>query len=310
MTSLPTPEVILTHESDLDGFVAGHLLLRLVQRLAPGASPRLEAWNTNAWQQRPLREASAWVADLAFDARLDRPGWVVVDHHPLLAKPSRAQVIHDPAKSAALLCYELCREHGLGSPALDRLVHLTNVGDLFLEQHADFVEAQDYAALLKLYPFWNLSRFLGGQLEALLDHPLLEVVRTRRRVEDPLGLAWSRGRITEVTPELAVVDVAVGNANLIVHGLLREGATPHPVLATVVKKGGQWVASFRSRNRAALAIAAKFRGGGHPNAAGAVLPRSVTSAADAVDYMRRTLCPPAQAGLQSLESAFAGLRAA
>ncbi|HMO63825.1 MAG TPA: DHH family phosphoesterase, partial [Verrucomicrobiota bacterium] len=261
MTSLPTPEVILTHESDLDGFVAGHLLLRLARRLS-GTAPRFEAWNTNAWQQRPLREASP-----PRGARLDRPGWVVVDHHPLLARPARAQVIHDPAKSAALLCYGLCREHGLGSPALDRLVHLTNVGDLFLEEHADFVEAQDYAALLKLYPFWGLSRFLGGELEALLEHPLLEVVRTRRRVEDPLGLAWSRERITEVTPGLAVVDVAVGNANLIVHDLLRERATPHPVLATVAKRGGGWVASFRSRDGTALELAAKFRGGGHPNAA-------------------------------------------
>ena len=28
-------------------------------------------------------------------------------------------------KSAALLCYELCVQHGLGSPDLERIVHLT-----------------------------------------------------------------------------------------------------------------------------------------------------------------------------------------
>lgn len=309
MTPLPQPEVILTHESDLDGFVAGHLLVRLAQH-SFGVEPRFEAWNTNAWQQRPLREASAWVTDLAFDARLDRANWLVVDHHPPLARPARARLVHDSAKSAALLAYDLCREHGLGNARLDRLVHLTNVGDLFLEDDPDFDAAHDYAALLKNWPFWSLSRFIAGDLESLVDHPLLEVVRARRRVEDPLGLEWSRRRILTVTPELAVVETAVGNANLIVHQLLREQAVPQPVLATVVKKGGQWVASFRSRNGAALGIAEKFRGGGHPNAAGAVLPRSVTGVADAAEYMRRALQPAAVDGLTSLESAFAGLKVA
>lgn len=307
MTPLPQPEVILTHESDLDGFVAGHLLVRLARHLF-GGEPRFEAWNTNAWQQRPLREAAAWVTDLAFDARLDRTNWVVVDHHPPLAQPARARLVHDSAKSAALLAYDLCREHGLGNARLDRLVHLTNVGDLFLDQEPDFDESQDYAALLKNFPFWNLSRFIRRDLESLLDHPLLEITRTRRRVEDPLGLAWSRQHILDVTPELAVMETTVGNANLIVHQLLREQATPHPVLATVVKKGGNWVASFRSRNGAALGIAEKFRGGGHPNAAGAVLPRSIASVPDAVEYMRRTLQPVVAGNLNSLESAFAALK--
>ncbi|MFN0069730.1 MAG: DHHA1 domain-containing protein [Limisphaerales bacterium] len=307
MTPLPQPEVILTHESDLDGFVAGHLLVRLARHLF-GSDPRFEAWNTNAWQQRPLREAAAWVTDLAFDARLDRANWVVVDHHPPLARPVRARLVHDSAKSAALLGYDLCREHGVSNPRLDRLVHLTNVGDLFLEEDPDFDESQDYAALLKNWPFWNLGRFIAGDLESLVDHPLLEVVRARRRVEDPLGLEWSRRHILPVTPDLAVVETAVGNSNLIVHRLLREQAVPQPVLATVVKKGGQWVASFRSRNGAAQPMAEKFRGGGHPNAAGAVLPRSVSSVADAVEYMRRTLQPAIVEGLTSLESAFATLK--
>ena len=47
--------------------------------------------------------------------------------------PKNALFISGLNKSAALLCYELCRQQGLASPALDRLVHLTNVGDLFVE---------------------------------------------------------------------------------------------------------------------------------------------------------------------------------
>jgi len=29
------------------------------------------------------------------------------------------------------LCYELCQEHGIGSPALDRIMRLNDVSDLF-----------------------------------------------------------------------------------------------------------------------------------------------------------------------------------
>ncbi|SVD78903.1 uncharacterized protein METZ01_LOCUS431757, partial [marine metagenome] len=33
MSDLPQPEVVITHESDLDGFVSGHLLQRLANHL-------------------------------------------------------------------------------------------------------------------------------------------------------------------------------------------------------------------------------------------------------------------------------------
>jgi hypothetical protein len=46
-------------------------------------------------------------------------------------------LVHDLTKSAGLLCYELCRLHEIGTPALDRLVHLNNVADLFLEDDPD-----------------------------------------------------------------------------------------------------------------------------------------------------------------------------
>lgn len=312
------PEVILTHESDLDGFVAGHLLRRLARRLFD-LDVRLEAWNTQAWRQRPLKERTAWVTDLAFDARLDRPEWLVIDHHPTEVKPARARLLHDPAKSAALLCYDLCREHGLSSPALDRLVELTDVGDLFREDHPDFELAQDYAALVKTYSFWPLSRLIDGELEALIDHPLLEVIRVKRRVEDPLGLAWSRGRIHGITAEFACVEVVVGNSNLIVHGLLKAPENRYAVLGTLMRKSNTGVVlSLRSRQGEALKIAQKLQGGGHPNAAGATLPRSVQNIPDALDYLRRLLNPPAPAtpgaaagpssGLTSLEGALSGLR--
>ena len=61
MSALPKPEVILTHESDLDGFLSGVLLQRLAKHLF-GTRVRLEAYHYQAWKQRELREKSAWVA--------------------------------------------------------------------------------------------------------------------------------------------------------------------------------------------------------------------------------------------------------
>src|SRR5262245_22276215 len=136
MISLPKPEVILTHESDLDGLLAGLLLRRLAKKLFDVDVPLL-AYPNHAWNQRLPAERSAWVADFGFEARLDKAEWAIFDHHSTDTLPRQAILIHDPAKSAALLCYEACVERGLGSPALDRLVHLNNVADLFLETDPD-----------------------------------------------------------------------------------------------------------------------------------------------------------------------------
>lgn len=305
--ALPRPDVILTHESDLDGFVAGHLLVRLARNLFEADVP-LEAWNNQGWRQRPMRERSAWICDLTFEERLDRPDWLIIDHHAFPGAPVNARLIHDPAKSAARLCYELCQARGLGSPTLDRLVALTEVGDLFLETDPDFALANDYGSLLKSYPFWNLSRLIGGDVDRLLDHPLLEVMQVRRRVEDPIGLAWSRERVVEVTPQLAFVDVVVGNGNLIVHDLLADPACRHSVLMTLLKKGAAgMVASFRSRNGEALEVARRLQGGGHPNASGATLPRSVQSVPDALAYLGRVL-NPGRAAAAALVADPGGLR--
>src|SRR5687767_5228258 len=122
MPQLSRPEVILTHESDLDGFVAGLLLQRLAAKLFDVHVP-LAAYHYNQWRQRPLTENAAWVADFNFEPRLDRINWLIVDHHHTEAPARKATLVHDPAKSAGLLCYELCQEHGISSPVFDRLVH-------------------------------------------------------------------------------------------------------------------------------------------------------------------------------------------
>src|SRR4051812_16814095 len=132
MEALCKPEVILTHESDLDGFLAGLLLQRLAKHMF-GEEVRLEAYHYQAWKMRELRERSAWVTDFSFEARLDKQDWVIIDHHPADLAPQHARLIHDLHKSAGTLCYELCRTNGIQSPALDRLVQLNNISDLFLE---------------------------------------------------------------------------------------------------------------------------------------------------------------------------------
>ena len=136
----------------------------------------------------------------------------------------------------------------MGSPELDRLVHLSNVADLFLDSDPDFLVAHDYASLVKTYQFWNLYDLIGRQLEKLLDHPLLEVMAVKRRVENPLGYEWSKANIAEFSSTVGFVDTVVGNINLIVHQLLEKQETPYRVLVTLFRKGnGTVIASIRSR---------------------------------------------------------------
>ncbi|MBI2926237.1 MAG: DHH family phosphoesterase [Verrucomicrobia bacterium] len=309
MISLSKPEVILTHESDLDGLVSGLLLQRLARQLF-AADVRLEAYHNHNWRQRTMSEKSAWVCDMTFEARLDRPNWVIIDHHTADLRPKYALLYHDVTKSAGSLCYERCQEHGLSSPKLDRLVHLNNVADLFLVDDPDFVLATDYANLVKSYQFWNLYELIEGDLEQLLDHPLLEVMAVKRRIEDPLGFAWSKQNVVEITPTVGLVDTVVGNTNLIVHQMLNEHAAPYPVLLTLYRRGnGMFLVSLRSRTGEALKVAERLQGGGHANASGATLPRSVQSIPDAIQYLRQTLnpTPPRTGSFNSLESLFESL---
>jgi len=310
---LPKPDVILTHESDLDGLTSGLILRALAEKLF-GEKIKLEAHHNNYWKQRSMSEKAAWVSDFTFEARFDKPDWLVLDHHVTEVTPKRAQLVHDTGKSAGLLCYELACEHGLASPALERLVYLNNIADLFHEDAPDFALAQDYANLVKTYGFWNLHEILEGRLENLLDHPLLEVMAVKRNVEDPIGFNWSRNNVAPLSDKVGWVNTVVGNVNLIVHRLLNEQATPYPVLATIFRRASNVVmVSFRSKNGEALPIAQLFQGGGHPNAAGATLPRSVTNVADASEYMKRMLNPKpepkaATGDLNNLASVLDGLK--
>ena len=287
------------------------MLQRLARKLFEVDVP-LEAHHYHTWRQREPRESAAWVCDLSFEARLDRPNWVVIDHHVTDLTPRKAHLIHDLGKSAGLLCYELCREHEMGSPELDRLIRLNNVADLFLENDPDFHLANDYANLVKSYGFWSLHALLRGRLESLLDHPLLEVMQVKRRVEDPLGVEWSKQNVQALSPGVGYVDTVVGNNNLIVHQLLLQQATPFPVLLTLFRRAnGVIIASLRSRNGEALKLAEKLQGGGHPNASGATMPKSVRSISEAVSYLKQVLnpTPKADAPLNTLESLFAEIEA-
>jgi len=308
MQTLPKPEVIITHESDLDGFLSGLLLQRLAKHLF-GTDVRLEAYHYNFWKVRDLREKSAWVTDFTFETRMDKPDWVSIDHHVTEVKPKNALLIHDVTKSAGLLCYELLQAHNLGTPALDRLVQLNNVSDLFLESDPDFVVANDYASLVKNYQFWNLHTVLGGDLEKLLDHPLLEVMAAKRRVEDPIGLEWSRRHITKICPTVGFVDTVIGSSNQIVHQLLEGDGTKYPVLLTLFRRSNCIFASFRSRHGEALQIATKFQGGGHANAAGAILPKSIRTIEDGIEFLQKALNPKPEPTLNNLENLFAGFEA-
>ena len=59
----------------------------------------------------------------------------------------------------------------------------------------------------------------------------------------------------------------------------------------------------------ALKVAEKLQGGGHANAAGAILPKSIKNIPDAVEYLRNLLQPKTTAPLNALEGLFAGLEA-
>lgn len=313
MDKLPKPDIILTHESDLDGLVAGCLLKRLAEHLFQSEVP-LAAYHLPQWQNRQMTEHGAWVCDLTLDTRMDRSDWVVIDHHLSSHSPKKARYIFSPDKSASLLCYELLQAHQLGNPELDRLVHLTNVSDLFLENDPEFELACDYAELVKSYHFHPLLKLLEGKLESLLDHPLLEVMKIKRQVENPIGFEWAKQHTEAIGAGVTVVDLAIGNHNVVMNQLLKEPDFQDQVLISVSRRAPyQYGVSLRSQNGKAREVAEKLQGGGHPNAAGATLPKSVKSIRTGVEYIRQVLSPKPSAeaapdsGLSDLASALDAL---
>jgi len=145
---------------------------------------------------------------------------------------------------------------------------------------------------------------IEGSLENLLDHELLEVMSTKRRIEDPLGFEWSRRHIEPLSSTVGYVRTVVGNNNLIVNRLLTDKATEFPTLLTLFRKAnGQVLVSLRSLDGSAQKVAKLLKGGGHANAAGATLPRSIKQVQDGVDYLKRVLNPdpqPNPGGLNNL----------
>jgi hypothetical protein len=122
-----------------------------------------------------------------------------------------------------------------------------------------------------------------------------------------MGFQWSKQHIREIIPSVGCVDTVIGNTNLIVHQLLETEATKYPVLLTLFRKANNTVVvSLRSRNGEALKFAEMLQGGGHANACGATLPRSIRNIPDAIDYLRTVLdpTPKKDAPLNSLESLF------
>ena len=292
MPEFEQPDIIFTHESDLDGFVSGCLLQRLAKALFNVDVP-VEPLSSSPWGSLKRYPQKAWVCDLSFDAKLDRPGWMVVDHHTTDQTPSSAVLVHNLEHCAAKLCYDLLVEHGGGNEKLEKLVHLTNVADLYLADHPDFALSSDYARLVKTYHFRPLYRLIGPDLEQLVDHPLLELMKLKREVEDPIGLKWSQNHVEAISPKVGYVVTAIGDSNYIVHQLLQEPDCPYEALITFFKKpSGPVTASVRSQNGEALALARKLQGGGHPNAAGLTLPRSVTTFEAAAAYIKVILNPP------------------
>ena len=83
----------------------------------------------------------------------------------------------------------------------------------------------------------------------------------------------------------------VGNSNVILNKLLREDSQPYKILLTLNRIGNnQFMVSLRAPRRG-VADGQAVAGGGHANAAGAALPKSVQRVADAVDYLKTALNP-------------------
>ena len=121
---------------------------------------------------------------------------------------------------------------------------------------------------------------------------------------------WSKENVSEISPTVGYVDTVVGNNNLIVHQLLEQQATRFLVLVTLFRRANNTIiASLRSRNGEALKIAEKLQGGGHANACGAVLPKSIRNISDGVEYLKQVLNPKVAAPLNSLENLFADIEA-
>ena len=99
---------------------------------------------------------------------------------------------------------------------------------------------------------------------------------------------------------------AADNPAVVVLGMRPEDGAEYGRLVTD-DQGRLEAIVVRSRNGEALKIAEKLQGGGHANACGAVLPKSVRTIPDGIEYLRHALNSKGEAPLNSLDSIFASL---
>ncbi|MEO0278821.1 MAG: DHH family phosphoesterase [candidate division WOR-3 bacterium] len=285
------PDIIFTHETDLDGFVSGILLQELAQKIF-GQKIEIVPHTIQSWRQYKPNEKIAWVSDLSPHQKNDILGWIFIDHHPIKYQPKNAILLQNSECCSAAIIYEICNRYGIKSAVYDKLVRLSNIVDLFLSEEPEFEEALDYSLLIKTYHFKNIYRLIDGRLEALIDHPLLTVMQQRRLIEDPIGLNWSKDHIQPITDKIAYTEIIVGNPNVIMHKLLEDPTLPFEVLVTIwTHSPGGLIASFRSKKGEAIKLAELLQGGGHPNAAAATLPASVRNIEEAIEYLKNIFKP-------------------
>ena len=203
---------------------------------------------------------------------MDKPNWAMIDRHATETPAKSAHLIHDLNKSAGLLCYELCKEQGMGSPELDRLVHLTTWRTCFWRT-TRFHAGQRLRQPRQGVPVLERALADPGRIEALLDHPLLEVMAVKRRIENPLGFAWSRENVSQISPTVGCVDTIIGNNNLIVHQLLKQKASPYPVLLTLFRRPRAWSRETAQPQWRSVKVAEKLQGGATQMPAPPLCPR-------------------------------------
>ena len=209
--------------------------------------------------------------------------------------PRAAQLIHNVGKSASLLAYELCRARTISSsPALDRLVHFSNIADFFLPDAPDFILSTDYANLVKIYGFWNVLELIHGNLEnAAQSSPAPGNGGETSRGKSYRLRVGSKSRVQRVALEVGYVETVVGNANSIVHRMLDEKvyALIRSCSPCTAKETDVMVVSLRSRTGEALKVCGKIPWRRTPKRSGIHATKVRAELRDALEYLRRTLDP-------------------
>ena len=270
----------------------------------------LEAYNYQNWKLREPRGAiTAWVCDLSFEPRLDtrRAGssWTTMPPSSRAERPpvSCCTTLRRSGRvESAMICAASKRTD---RPSLTGWSTSTTSPICTSTQTTNFRWPWITPNLVKTYHFWYLLALVEGKFEALFDHPLLEVMAVKRRVEDPLGYEWCAKNVVRLSPLAGYVPTIIGNNNIIAHQLLERKATPFGVMVTLFKKANNTVvASLRSRQARRWFWRRSCKGRRSPQC-----PSAYTLAAlrrnqfdDAIRYLQKQVFDPAPAKDQPLNS--------